>query len=294
MISISSYTDYRAFLKDYYEEAKARNPGYSYQVLSRMAGIKSKGFLHNVISGKRSLSVSNVFGIARALKLDKHETEYLENLVALDSAACLEEKNLYYDRLSSIKANGKTAWQPQILRNEQFEFYSKLHHSVIRSLIDLLGFKGDYARLAASVNPRITPRQAKRSVELMRKLGLICKDTTGRYAITEKSIATPREVVTLATLNFHKESAELALRALTTMPREQRNFSCVTLGISRKAYERICEEIREFRAKLVQIAEADVAADTVYQVNFQCFPVSNLNPTARVNPGAGSGGSKRL
>jgi uncharacterized protein (TIGR02147 family) len=275
MKNISSYTDFRLFLRDHYKECKARNPNFSFQVLSRMAGIKSRGFLHNVIRGKRSLPKANIFGLSKALKLNKYETEYFENLVALDSAESLDEKNFYYERLSAVKARGKSAWQPQIVRKDQFEFYSRLHNSVIRSLIDLYGFKDDYAWLASAVVPRITPGQARKSVALMEKLGLIRKVANNWYKVVVKSIATPREVASLATLNFHRESAELALQALLTFPKERRNISGVTLGISRKTYDRICEEIREFRTKLLKIAEEDKSADSVYQLNFQFFPVSN-------------------
>jgi len=277
MPDIYKYTDYRKYLHDYYEEAKGRNPGFSYQVFSEKAGIKSRGFLYNVVHGKRTLSKSHVFAVSQAMRLNRYESDYFENLVALNQAATLKERNHFYERLSSIKANGSSATKPQIVRNEQFEFYSKLHYSVVRSLIDMHGFKDDYAQLARCVRPRITPTQARKAVDLLERQGFIKKQRNGSYKVVNKSIATEPEVVSLAVLNFHKQAGELALKALEELPRDERNISGVTLGISKDAYNRICEEIEAFRSRMLQIAEADDNADTVYQLNFQLFPVSSTN-----------------
>jgi uncharacterized protein (TIGR02147 family) len=274
MPDISKYTDYRKFLRDYYEETKEKNSGYSYQTFSIKAGLKSKGFLFNVIHGKRSISRSNLFSISQAMRLNHYETEYFENLVAFNQAKSIREKTYYFDRLSSIKNSGPKAWKPQIVRNEQFEFYSQMHHSIIRSLIGLFGFNGDYKGLAKRVYPRITPGQAKKSVELLEKLGLIKCREDGMYVLTNTTISTPPEIAGLSIYNFHRQAGELALKALGEISGDKRNISGVTLGISKETYKSICEEIQDFRTRLLQIAESDQNSDEVYQLNFQFFQVS--------------------
>jgi uncharacterized protein (TIGR02147 family) len=275
MPDICEYLDYRRFLQDYYEQAKSESGGFSYQTLSERAGIKSKGFLHNVLKGKRNLTNHSVLGLARAMKLGKAETEYFTNLVSYNHATTLAEKNHYYERLLSVRAGGKNAWQPQLVRKEQYEFYSQYHHSVIRSLIDLNGFRGDYEQLARAVRPRITASQARKSVELLLRLGLVEQGPKGAYRLTGKSIATPPQMSEVAVQKFHEQTALLALRSINELPRDRRNVSGLTLGISRKTYQAMCEEIRAFRTKLLRMAEQDNEADSVYQLNFQFFPVSN-------------------
>jgi hypothetical protein len=45
MPDITTFTDFRAFLLAYYEEAKGKHPGFSYQVFSESAEIiKNRGF----------------------------------------------------------------------------------------------------------------------------------------------------------------------------------------------------------------------------------------------------------
>lgn len=274
MPDISIYTDYRKYLQDYYKETKAKNPGYSYQLFAVKAGMKSKGLLFNVLHGKRPISRSTIFGLAQAMRLNRYEMEYFENLVAFNQAKNLREQTYFYERLSSIKNSGPKAWKPQVIRNEQYEFYSKIHHSIIRSLIGLFGFRNDYTWLAKRVHPGITPSQAKKSVELLNRLGFIKKQRNGSYTLINSTIATPPEVVSLAVQNYHRQAGELALKALGNLPTNKRNISGITIGISNESYKTICEEVQAFRTRLLQIAEADQNADEVYQFNFQFFPVS--------------------
>ena len=67
---------------------------------------------------------------------------------------------------------------------------------------------------------------------------------------------------------------ENASKALQSLPKKERNFSGLTLGISAQAYEKICSEIRLFQDKVLAIAEEDRNSDRVYQLNLQLFPVS--------------------
>jgi len=274
MPDIAKYLDYRPFLADYYHECKKANPAFSYQMLSQRAGIKSRGFLHNVIKGRRALAPGNVFGLGRAMKLSPVETEYFDVLVAFTNAQTQEERTYQYGRLLAIRGTGRNAWAPQLLRREQYEFYTRLHHVAVRSLVDLLGFNGDYARLARLVWPPISVAEAKRSIALLLKLGLIAKAPGGRYKVTSKSIATPPEVSDVTVLGFHVQAGQAALAALGKLPKDKRNVSSVTLGISGKTYARVCEEIQAFRRRLIHVAEEDKEADRVCQLNFQFFPLS--------------------
>jgi uncharacterized protein (TIGR02147 family) len=273
-LDLAAYMDYRKFLKDYYEASKAENPHFSYCMFSRKAGISSKGLLYNVLQGKRHLSKAHVVGMCAALKLDRHQCEYFENLVAYNSVRKPADKKYFFDRLISIRATGDNAWKPQIVRKEQFRFYSQWYHSVVRSLVDLHGYSGDYRSIARLLYPAVSPGKVKKSIQLLERLGFIKKDESGAYSLVDKSITTPQEVVNLAVVDYHTQAGELALKALANLPRSKRNISACTLGISERTYERMCKEIEEFRLRMQRIAEEDCGADRVYQLNFQLFPVS--------------------
>jgi uncharacterized protein (TIGR02147 family) len=274
MPNIVDYMDYRRFLEDYYLHRKSEDGNYSYQLLSQSAGNTSKGFLFNVIKGRRKLSSASIVGLAYAMKLSSVETAYFEALVAFNDATGTRARNHHLQRLLSIKGGGRHDWQPQMVRRDQYRFYQQHHHSVIRSLIEMHGFNGDYDALAAKVWPRITARKARSSVALLVKLGMLRKTAGGKYRVTNACISTPPEMSATVLQDFHLEAGKLALRALEELPPKSRNVTSLTLGISREAYETIREELASCRRRLLELANDDQNADSVYQLNMQLFEVS--------------------
>jgi len=221
--NVFAYRDYRSFLKDYYDSEKKRIAGFSFERFSRKIGASSKGFIHNVMRAKRNISSAMAFKLAKAIKLNKKDSEYFQTLVAFNQAKNLDEKNFHFDKLSSIDRRVQQTNSVKVLQTNQFEFYSKYYHSVIRSLIDLFGFNDDYNWLAKNVRPRITPQQAKNSVKLLETLSLIKKDEKGKFKLTNKTISTPKEIQNLAIfkpfLIFTKKLPTLPLQRCPTFPR---------------------------------------------------------------------------
>jgi len=72
---------------------------------------------------------------------------------------------------------------------------------------------------------------------------------------------------------MHRQMSKLATPALD-LPREERNFSGVTMGISKDTYERIVKELDECRRKVIAIASEDKNIDQVYRLNLQLFPLT--------------------
>ena len=64
---------------------------------------------------------------------------------------------------------------------------------------------------------------------------------------------------------------------MESLPQDKRNVSGLTLGISEQTYNRLSEEIQQFRQKIIQIVEQDQNADRTYQLVFHLFPVTNTN-----------------
>jgi uncharacterized protein (TIGR02147 family) len=274
MDSIFAYIDYRTYLADYYKQHKALSPAFSYQMLSDKAGFSNRGFLHNVITGSKNLSKSSAVKLSQAMRLKPVESDYFENLVSFNQAKNLRERNYFFDKLNAIKCNLQGSAAMRELRRDQYEFYAAWYISVIRSLIDMHGFKNEFRKLAKDVFPAIKPKEAKKAVQILEKLGMIKKRKDGSFMVMDKIITAGREIVQLGLQNFHLQTLELAKKALQELPKDKRNISGLTLGISKKTYDAMCKEIEAFQARLLAMAEADRDAADVYQLNFHFFPVS--------------------
>lgn len=74
--------------------------------------------------------------------------------------------------------------------------------------------------------------------------------------------------------NFQSQMIKLAGNAVENVPRQKREISSLTLGMSERFYERLKERIRIFKEEIVNMIIEDTSdSESVYQVNFQLFPL---------------------
>jgi uncharacterized protein (TIGR02147 family) len=269
MPNIYNYINYRTYLRDFYREKKALNRTYSFQFIANKAGFKSKSFFPNVLDNKKNLSKESLFKLNSILNLSDKSFSYLTDLVAFDQAKAPKEKNYYFSRIAEYSERNSA----KMLLQEQYEFYSKWYHNTIRELVCITDFKEDYGFLGRLVKPTISAREARASVKLQLKLGII-ERKEGRYRMVDRSITTGDEIRSLAVHNFHLQNFAVAGESLNTCPADLRDISCLIAGLSDEGFGIVKKEIQAFRKKLVSIIERDKPSQRVYHISFHLFPTS--------------------
>jgi uncharacterized protein (TIGR02147 family) len=277
MQPITGYTDYRAFLRDYFAAQKRSNPRYSHRLFARRAGLSSSGLFSEVVSGRRRLTQASLLRFAKAMKLGAQEQAYFECLVAFNQAKTLEERNHHYAKLAGLRQA-----RVDIVGSERYAFYRHWHNAAIRELVNCRPMRGarkeDFVALGQSLEPSIPASQARRAVELLLGLGFLVRDRDGvlRQATPlistgELSAASPSA---LDVDNFQLAMLALARRNLDGKPRAQRDFSTLTLSLSEAGVAAAKAEIAALRKRLLALAERDGKPDRVQQFNFQSFALS--------------------
>jgi uncharacterized protein (TIGR02147 family) len=66
----------------------------------------------------------------------------------------------------------------------------------------------------------------------------------------------------------------LAQEAMDRFDRDSRYIGTQTVGVSAETYKTIRHVLIDAKNKIAELANLDHAADRVYQVNFQAFPLS--------------------
>jgi uncharacterized protein (TIGR02147 family) len=270
MKPLVEYTDYRAYLTDWLAQRRAEGLPVSNRWFAMKMGVKSTSWLTTILQGKKNLSKESSNRVSSIIKHDSFETRYFETLVFFNQARVLDERNRYYSDLVMLQKSRTV----KLVTGDQYEFYTCWYHSVIRSLIGMHGFDGDYSRLASMVSPPISAAQAKKSVELLEKLGFIAKNGDGRYVLSASAISSGAEVRSLAVANFQQETMRLAQEAIDRYPAATRDIRTITVGISEKTYHEIKNILDEAKKRVIELANSDEAADRVYQLNFQLYPLS--------------------
>ena len=270
---IFEYLDYREFLRDYYDSRKAFNPAYSLRAFSDKIGFKAKDFISRVMQGSKNLSEQSAQKVAFGLRLGKTETEFFCALVQFNQAESSEDRDRAFGKMQEVLKLVHFTKTQHLMAHYQYQVYSDWRHLVVRSLIGMYGFSGDYKELGARVHPKISASEARESVELLEACGLISRDEGGNYQLAQSAITTGDSTSKTALRGFHQKSLKLAADSIDRDEPGTRNVSGLTLGISKDGYARIVERINAFRKEIALIAEEDPGADLAYQMEICLFKV---------------------
>ena len=273
MKSIFDYSDYRRYFADFYSAKKALNPAFSYRFMAQHIGFKSAGHFTKIIQGKANISVALALRFAEFFKLNKKETEYFQLLVLYNQAKNHQDKRRYFEKMLAFK-NAKII----TVNGSQYEFYEKWYYTVVRETLAVVPIKDNFAELAARIVPPVTEKEAKRAIDVLERLGFIVRDDDGYYRQANPLLMADRDTASLAIDNFIMSNIDLARQAIDRFPKDERKLSATTLTISKTTYDKIIDELLEFRRYILTLAQQDQHPERTYQFNFQVFPVSKAAP----------------
>lgn len=276
MITIYDYLDYRIYLRDYCEWQRSNSKSFSFRKFAMDAGFSSPSYLKMVMDGERGLTPNSIRKFAKALRLKRHEERFFEDLVWFTQAKSHDEKNHHYKKLTTSRRFLKV----RHIENDQFEYFSKWYYAVIREMVTIPGFKEDPVWIARKLRPTITVTEAKATIELLLRLGLLKRDESGRLVQTDKTVATADEVKSLALGNFHREMIHKAAEAVTNNKARHRNISSLTVALSREKFNEVKQRINEFRKELRSLLEECETPQAIYQINFQLFHLTEVTDEA--------------
>ncbi len=269
MISIYETLDYRFWIKMALEDKRVENPNFSLRLLALKADI-DPSLLSKVISNKRQLSAAAAMKIAEVFQLETDEKVYLKELLNIAKAKTdIAKQESYKKAMKLRKINSRK------LSGDEHEFYSEWYHSALRNLLQIEPFYGkDHKEYGRKLRPAICAADVKRSIHLMRHLGLIEQNEEGRYELKELAVSSGEKYATLALRHFHKLNIQLAGESIERFQKEDRDISGLTINISKKDLEILREKIRKFRKEIVEYVSLNADPKQIYQLNFQLFPMS--------------------
>lgn len=269
MLDIFTYSNYRSFIKDFYETRKAVNPSFSFRYLSQKAGINSSAFFKFLIEGKRNLTPGTVLKVCAALKLRDREAEYFENLVYLNQAKTIEEKNKFFEKLVQCQ----TARHVAKIEEERYDYFGEWYHCIIRELVTFVDFKEDYAKLGKMLMPPISAKEAEKSIQLLLKLGFLAK-SEGKFVQTDPVLATGPGIRAQRVISFQIKMLQMAIEAFDRCKPEQRLNSSTTLAVSKSGFATAVRIMRECRSQLLELARSEQAPGQAYQLNISLVPMT--------------------
>lgn len=273
--SIFKYSDYREFLRDFYNHSKETNPNFSYRYFARKADLSSPNYLHMVINGERNLTKNITPKFSKAIGLNRKEQQYLDALVSFTHSKNNEAKRYYLELLQNLRKD-KTG---TLLTEEQYEYISNWYYPVIRELVSLPYFKESPQWIKKMLMCKVKIRQVKEALETLIRLGLITRDEKGRLIQTDTHVVTEEEVNHTAIYKFHQQMLSLAKEVLAKgNGNDDLEISGVTMAVSKKQFYEVRRRIVEFEDSILRyLTDNPDVPESVFQMNIQLFKTVNGN-----------------
>lgn len=267
MKPIIEYTDFRKFMQDFYEDRKLRH-AFSWREFSKLAGFSSCSYMKVVCDGKSKLSKIGVERTGQAMGLVGYEMEYFRAMVKFGQEESDEKKKAAYEEMLAIAKVNKV----RVLDSDVFDFYGSWKNPAIRELAPMMP-GATPGELAKKCYPEVSAEDVRNALGFLVKNDFLKKAGENTFEQTEKSVVGNPEATRLALRDMHREMAGLAGASLD-LPRNERNFTGVTMGISKVSYDRIVKVLDDCLRQVVAIANEDRNIDQVYRLNLQLFPLT--------------------
>lgn len=269
-ISIFDYVDYRFFLTDYFNLQKKTVRGFSYRSFAEKAGV-SASLLKDILSKRQNLTINTMQKYASAINLNLKETAYFESLVGFNNASTNTDKNHFLENMLRLRGRSPI----KFLDSLQYEYFSNWYNAVVRELVTHVGLGCNTTAISQCIEPSVSKVKIKKSIELLKKLGLIYQNENGTWLASNKVLSSEYEIQSVALKNYHHGMIQCADKALENFQSHQREFQGLTISASKATLERMKERIRSFTDELLNMAASEnEKAEDVYQINLQMFPLT--------------------
>jgi uncharacterized protein (TIGR02147 family) len=268
-INIYGYTNFREYLKAFFEKSKKDDRSFSHRYLAQKLELSTPNLILLIMQGKRNLTRRLSQKVSRVCRHTKRERLYFEAMVSFLQAKSHEEKCRYFEKMSEIRkkvyATRMDEWQ--------FKYYKNWYNPVVQELVTDPNFTGSDKWIAKRLSPSISAVKAKGSMKLLQKLGYIRK-TGKKFEQSEPAHSPSPEVHSLGMVEFHRNTSKLAAQSLDRHKDRERYISSCTLVIDEKQYQRLKVELDKIRSSSLRSTQKASRNTRVYQLNFQLFPLS--------------------
>ena len=267
MKPIVEYSDFRKYMLAFYEERK-RCSAFSWREFSKIADFTSSSYMKVVCDGESKLSRIGVERTGAAMGLVGFEMEYFRAMVEYGQVESEEKKVAAYNNMLAIAKVHKV----RVLEGDLFKFYETWQNPVVRELAPQMP-GATPGEMAKKFYADVSAAEVRESLDFLTKSGLLKKTEDENFLQTESSITGTPDATRLALRGMHRQMSKLATPALE-LPVNERNFTGVTMGVSRELYGRIVKELDECLRRIVALASEEKNIEQVYRLNLQLFPLT--------------------
>lgn len=278
---VGNYMDFRLMLLDYYKYRRELTKNdlrpYNYAVFSAAANIKSPNYLKMIIEGKRNLSEEMIVKFAKAMGLNKDQTEEFRLLVLFGQATDPAERNLFLKELSEYRVQGKL--RSGEIDRKSFEKVPNWIAWILYAMLDQDGVDFKPEKLRELLRGKASTEEIEDALKaLMRQGDITQDDLTGKLKKARNLIESPEDIPVALVRKLQSQLMYLGMESLFQDTAVEREFGTLTMSLTHKEFEELKFKLRQMRKQMHKdnaIARMNTQGERVYQLNIQLFPVTN-------------------
>lgn len=282
--ALGDYTDFRQFLKDTYSFRRLTEStgvrSYSYSAFSAAADIKSPNYLKLIIEGRRNLSEDMIIRFAKALRLQKSETEEFRALVHYGQATEPIQRNQYLKDLADIRA--RRAFATGELSPQAWEKVPSWMGWVLYAMTDQQGVSFDPSELYRLMRAKTSPEDVRNELNRLVVNGDLKSETSSEGFVSVSKardlIDSPQELPVEMIRKLQAELIYLGIESLFRDSPKEREFGAMTIAMTQSEFEQVRFELRQLRKRIqkdLKMKREAGPGERVYQMNVQLFPVTD-------------------
>lgn len=254
-------------LKREFQQRQRINPSFSLRAYARFLELDASA-LSAIFKSKRFLPKKYAEQVLEKLDLD-----ILEKNQFLESVLSKNKKTIINSETERKVSDGDYL---KLLENSRnFDIIAEWEHYAILTLMESHSFIGDIQWIQDRLN--IDFERCKKVIRNLIDSNLIIIDpTTNKWHKNFTRLETTDGVRSKALRQSHRETLNLALQKIETIPLDQRSFSSTTINMPATNIEQARELIKSFRRDMTSLME-NTDSDDVYNLSIQLFPLTEVN-----------------
>jgi uncharacterized protein (TIGR02147 family) len=270
--SVYEFTDFRGFLRTYFESKKRESRAFSTRRWSRDLGVSSPATLNMVLTGKRNPGPQLVDRLTRYFSFSKPQKQYFETLVKL--AKVKDSPELSVNVLADLR-DLHPKKEIREIPYDLFEAISSWYCLAIREMSQSHDFEEKPEWIAQKLKGRVSPAKVAAALRTLESAGLLSRGHDRRLKPAEMQIGTLADKADEAIKRFHEQTTQLALESIRTAPVSLRDFGGSTFNMDPADLPSLKADLRQMRREIYQRYEK-ISASATFQLNVQLFPLTEI------------------
>lgn len=272
---VYEFHDFRAWLAAWYAwRSTQEEPGLSKSEVSRRLGLpRTRSYFTDILRGK---VVSAVFveRLVDLTELNRTEAKYFRALVRFAQASDPREREEAFD---DVVALNRVPWAKAA--GDSWEYYKDWRNQLVRALLLLEPSDGNWNALARRSLLPISGAEVKKTIAVLRRLGMVVQDEDGFWRVAQQSLSTGTGVDDKILRQAQMVQLEHIRDDLLHDPegRPPRKVTTSVVSISGPGLDRILVRMDRLRSEIRALAHRDPhPADRAYLIALAAVPLTQV------------------